>query len=121
MRGIHQYDSRHRLDTQDPNPHGRERTLGVLVSTPFHHHGLNATYVDLCYDTITISTATYGNSYPAGEVQHRAKAMTQSVIDDLNATIAELTAHRDRLTGELQTIDDRPWFTDLADQIAGAP
>lgn len=90
------YDSRALLECS-AHPH-LHRKIGVLASTPFHHHGLNAPYVDVQRDTVSIWSSTYGNCYPAETADEEIRRATTHTIADLDNVITELTAHRDRLT-----------------------
>lgn len=103
----YQYDSRELLKDRD------DRSIGVLVSAPFHHHGLKATYVDVSRETVTVSSATYGNCYPSKDVRDQACSATEQTIADLDAVIAELAGHRDRLRAELSAIVERTWADSL--------
>lgn len=78
-----------------------ERKIGVLASQPFHHHGLGAEFVDISRETISVTTKTYGRCYPSGSATGEIRRAAQHTIDDLDAVIAELTAHRDRLRATL--------------------
>jgi hypothetical protein len=75
--------------------------IGVLASQPFHHHGLNAPYVDISRETVTVNTASYGRCYPVEQADAQLRSATEDTIADLDKVIAELTAHRDRLAAEL--------------------
>ncbi len=77
------------------------RQIGVLASRPFHHHGLNASYVDISRETLHINTSTYGKCYPEGAADAEIRRATQDTIDELDRVIDELTEHRDRLAVEL--------------------
>lgn len=112
MRDTFQYDSREVLSTR--GPHHVERTIGVLVSTPFWHYGLKAHHVEVSRDTVTVSSVTYGNSYPADDAPKLTRAATEDTIAELDTVIAELISHRQRLAGELEKIDDRTWTVALA-------
>jgi hypothetical protein len=74
-----------------------DRQIGVLASRPFHHHGLNASYVDISRETLHINTCTYGNCYPEETAAAEIRRATQDTIDDLDRVIVELVEHRDRL------------------------
>lgn len=74
-----------------------DRQIGVLASRPFHHHGANASYVDISRETLHINTRTYGNCYPEDAAEVEIRRATQDTIDDLDQVIAELVEHRDRL------------------------
>lgn len=79
------------------------RQIGVFVSEPFKHHGFTppAEHVDLSYETISINTRTFGNSYPVAEWKPKAHEMTRTTIHHLDQVITELTAHRNRLQASL--------------------
>jgi hypothetical protein len=97
--------SRWVLDTRAPLECCRHpslhRQLGVLASAPFHHHGLNAEYVDVSGETVTVNTVAFGTCYPSGEVDAKVREFTGQIVADLNKVITELTAHRDRLAATL--------------------
>lgn len=93
------YDTCKPLENADPALH---RRIGVLASKPFHHLGLNAMYVDVHRETVTVNSKAYGNCYPAEEGGKRIRVATEATIADLDRVITELTAHRDRLTAELR-------------------
>lgn len=84
-----------------------QRSLGVLVSTPFDHKGLNKECVDTYRETITVNTATYGNVVPAEEWHDAAIKMTGTTVDELDKVIKELVAHRMRLYAELEKLKDK--------------
>lgn len=93
------YDSRQPLDSCEfPELHKR---IGVLASPPFHHHGANATYVDVSRETLRVSTGSYGSCYPVEDAAGEVERATRDTIADLDKVIADLTGHRDRLRREL--------------------
>jgi hypothetical protein len=92
------YDSRAPLEC---SAHPLRRKIGVLASAPFHHYGLNASYVDVQLETVSIGSGTYGNCYPAETAEQEIRRATERTIADLDKAITELTAHRDRLTETL--------------------
>lgn len=100
------YDNRKRLEGCE-FPH-LNRQVGVSASQPFHHFGLGAEYVDVNRETVVVSTATFGTCYPVETAAHQVRTFTESTISDLDGLIVELTAHRDRLTAELQALEPRP-------------
>jgi hypothetical protein len=105
--GYWTYDSRAPLERAAP-PLARSRYIGVLASKPFHHHGMNAPYVDIQLETVSLRTETYGNCYPAETFHEEIRRATTRTIADLDAAIAELTAHRDRLSATLGTACPAP-------------
>lgn len=107
---IAQYDSREALTAQQ-RASVSWRKLGVLVSAPYFHHGLKETHVEVSRETVTLTSTTYGRSWPAGEVMRRVRAATEVTVAEVDMAIAELAAHRDRLCAELKTFDQREWAT----------
>lgn len=93
------YDSRATLECCSFAHLGRK--IGVHAGTPFHHHGMDATYVDIIRETISVNTETYGNSHPVGTLTEAVAQATQATIDDLDGVIRELTIHKGRLCREL--------------------
>lgn len=69
---------------------------------------------------LTIWLLRYWNRHTDQVMLFASYQAALGVIDDLNAAIGELTAHRDRLAGELQIMADRPWLTGLGDAEASS-
>lgn len=118
-----QWDARQPLQGA---PRGLNRQVGVLVGPPFHHHGLNATYVDISRETPIVSTDMWGTCYPAAETEKHARAAFEKTIAELDGLIAHLTAHRDRLIADLASLPDRefgqqPAPLDLPEAMPAVP
>jgi hypothetical protein len=97
----------------DSAPKGLNRRVGVVVGRPFHHHGLNATYVDISRETPVVNTNTYGNSYPVTDVEQEARSAIEDTIVDLDRLISHLTEHRARLAADLVSLPNRTFITEL--------
>src|SRR5688572_18983492 len=91
----------------DGAPKHLKRCVGVTVGRPFHHHGANATYVDINRETPVVNTNTYGNCYPITDLKTQAASAFEDTIAELDALIAHLAAHRERLAKELDSIPGR--------------
>ena len=79
--------------------------LGICVSEKFTHTGFNPPRecVEIQRETIMVRTQTSVRLSVDSDVWHiEAKECTRLIIQDLDTTIAELTAHRDRLKQSLQ-------------------
>lgn len=104
-----------------------DRRIGVVVGRPFHHHGLNATYVDVERETPTVNTTTWGNCFPLDEVRDRTREAFTATISDLDRLLWHLAGHRDRLKAELDSLPGRefqeaiPAVTDEPPALAIAP
>lgn len=94
-------------------PRNLNRRVGVTVGRPFHHHGLNATYVDIERETPTVNTTTWGNCYPVEEARNLAREYFESTISDLDRLIWHLAGHRDRLKAELDSLPEREFQLDV--------
>lgn len=103
-----QWDARQPLQSA---PSGLGRQVGVLIGQPFHHVGLNATYVDISRETPRLNTDTWGNCYPAVETEQHAREAFEKTIADLDKVIGELTDHRTRLAAALTDLPGRDFAT----------
>jgi hypothetical protein len=77
------------------------RTIGVTVSEPYMNHGVGAPMVDIELSYPEIVTGGGGRYAPALAWEAEARDATQAVIERVDACIAELQRHRDRLTAGL--------------------
>ena len=100
------YDSRAPLECAE-HPH-LHRTIGVRASVPYYHRGMNASYVDIQRDTISIWGSAAGGSYPSETAEEEIRSATTRTIADLDTVITELTAHRDRPAAALGTACPAP-------------
>ena len=96
------YDSRAPLETSRyPG-----RCIGVRASAPFEHQGLGRQYVTIEAEGIDLNwTHGWVMNVPAGEWRECAMVATADVIKSLDAAIAELQGHRDRLAAELAELE----------------
>jgi hypothetical protein len=99
-------------------PEGLGRKIGVLVGQPFHHHGLNATYVDISRETPRLNTDTYGNCYPIEETAEQARVAFEETIGELDALIAHLVAHRERMAADVARLPDHDFSSRLPEQAS---
>lgn len=83
-----------------------KRGIGVLVTDPFEHRGMNAKYADVEMKTPVLNTATFGRCVPFEQWRDKALEDTRLILARLDAAIAELQEHRDRLARELPTLTD---------------
>jgi hypothetical protein len=118
-----QWDAREPLGGA-PSALGRQ--IGVLVGQPFRHVGLNATYVDISRETPRLNTDTWGSCYPVAETERHAREAFDQTIAELDALIAHLTAHRDRLSTDRAGLPSRefgqePVSRDLSSREPAAP
>ncbi len=81
-----------------------DRRIGVLVGSEFKHMGKKLKrgespplMREVEYETISVNTATFGWPELSGDVPRVIRELTLKVVRDLEAVIAELTGHRDRL------------------------
>jgi len=79
--------------------------IGVLVSVPFPYVG-RASYVDTEYYTVEVRDLVWGRRDPAYQAGAICRQTTAEIIADLDAGIAELQAHRDRLAAALAALGD---------------
>jgi hypothetical protein len=106
----YQLDARAPLTVADPALH---RHVGVTVGQPFHHHGMNAVYVDVDRETVRVNTDAYGTCYPVGSTGTAAEEALSRTVAELDAVIAELAGHRARLATQLEVLDAMEWRTTL--------
>ena len=78
-----------------------KRGIGVVVTDPFEHRGMKAICADVAMETPVLNTATFGRPVEIGEWRDKAIEDTRLILEHLNAAIAELQEHRDRLSHEL--------------------
>ncbi len=77
----------------------QDRGIGVFAGRAFQSRG--SEYVEICRETVIVHTAIYGEFFPASTMTDEVARATQETINDLDAKIGELTAHRRRLVREL--------------------
>jgi hypothetical protein len=81
---------------------------GVHVSEAFAHQGFGgASYVEVGCDYPQIWCASLGNIVPAEIWIQTAAQDTRLVLAQIDALLAELAAHRQRLAGELAALEAR--------------
>lgn len=107
-------------------PPALNRRVGVTIGQPFHHVGLNATYVDISRETPRLNTDTWGNCYPAVDTEQHAREAFDQAIAGLDALIAHLAAHRGRLAADRASLPSRefgqqPVSRDLLSAEPAAP
>ncbi|PWK81695.1 hypothetical protein C8D88_116106 [Lentzea atacamensis] len=102
-------------------PEHLNRSIGVVVSRPFHHHGRNAAYVDVYREIPRVNTDTYGLCYPVEESAQQVQRAIEDTIEDLDNLIKHLTDHRDRLAAELAALPQRVFEMDVPDRTPEVP
>jgi len=81
------------------------RRVGVTVSEPFPHYGLGAVpHVDVDTEYPIFNTATFGTMVPKDQWRDKARDSVGLCIRKIDALVAELQGHRNRLTEELKKL-----------------
>ena len=94
------YDFRSPLKSRPPPDH---RYIGVIVGNHLEHNvGLGGASVDWESECPVILTSVVGGCVPAATAQEEAQKQLAFVIGKIDAAIAELSEHRDRLAGALE-------------------
>lgn len=105
-----QYDSRQPLNTRKPRPSWPK--LGVLVSAPIRRPDDGQMSVDITWETVKMVTNVYGVNGPPSTAAREVRHATERILTELDAAITDLTAHRERLRAELETLDQQTWIVD---------
>lgn len=88
-----------------------KRELGIRVSAPFEPKGLNPTrtVVDIEIEApITNTVSTVQLAVPAADWKTQAVHHTRKIVCKIDAVLAELEQHRNRLCAEIQRIQECP-------------
>lgn len=95
------YDSRRPLRRHD-TPNGLERFIGVLIADEFTFQAVRT--IEIVRYTPVLNERCLGSFAPAAEQARAIADATTATLRDIDAAIAELQAHRDRLAAELAAI-----------------
>jgi hypothetical protein len=107
---------------------GLNRAIGVWVDKPYTHKGMSdEQYVDIEFETPKfLDSSSFGKAVPVSQWKSKAREYTLRIIQHIDTGIAELQAHRERLSKELEQLDanvepapipDRLWLVRQTHQV----
>jgi hypothetical protein len=74
------------------------RKIGLWIGQPFKHYGKGGKlFVEICRETISVNSITFGKSVSLEEKNNQASKMITAIITDIDIVIKELEEHKHRL------------------------